>query len=137
LNAWKIPVSRQHLMPLLPYIVRSIYPIGKRYVTWERATRNIVDAGYRFRPEVKKASGASVPTDLFLREEYSGISAILFSGVEAANRPDNMGGDFVFVHNFMARNCANGLPIGFLKLGREFWVEEGKDDFILRETKHV
>lgn len=126
--------ARLRANPTMPYIVRSVYPFGKQYVTFDRGTLKTVDTGYKYQPEVIKASGALVQTDLFLKEEYGGISGILFSLVDPVNRPERMGDDFVLIHNFMAQNS---LPLGFIGLGREYWAEEIDAGFTLRHTNHA
>ncbi|MHC5825466.1 MAG: hypothetical protein ACYT04_58860, partial [Nostoc sp.] len=61
---------------------------------------------------------------------YDGISAVLYSCVDVLNRPQEFGDDFVLLHNPLAKNK---LERGFIKLGREYWVEKS----ILESTSWV
>ena len=45
--------------------------------------------------------------------------------------PDNMGEDFVLIHNPLA---TNRLPYGFLKVGREYIPYEDNEEYTLKVT---
>ena len=72
--------------------------------------------------EIHKQSGASVSTDLFLSNEYSCISGIIYSPYssrEILGLPaDELGSEFSYVHNRQA-NCV--LPPGWLRTRCEYW----------------
>jgi hypothetical protein len=104
----------------IPYLVQAVLPIGLP-VHWV----NLDDpknsgSGYDHRSVIKRASGSSVPTDTFLQPGHEGLSGMLGSGVGIGTYPPEMGADFVFVHNSLARNK---LPAGWLNRGREYRVE--------------
>lgn len=106
-----------------PYAVRAVYPVGSEFIRWDAATRRVVAHSLHRRESIEKSSGSSVPTSAFLSEEYSGISALVFSCVNAFNPRRPLGFDFTVVHNAGARNP---LPLGFIPFWLEYWVEAGK-----------
>lgn len=69
-------------------------------------------------PITRKTSGGPVATDVFRTPNHSQISAVLFSGVDAANPLELTGQDFVFIHNPYA---VNPVPTWCLPEIRE-WV---------------
>jgi hypothetical protein len=75
-----------------------------------------VGSGYTFSGSVKKTpkevgkEGETIPKGVFQLEQYRGLSALLCSRAEAANRPSQMGGDFQLAPN---PNAAVSLPKGF------------------------
>jgi hypothetical protein len=62
---------------------------------------------------------------MVVRPEYSHISAVMFSNINAPNLTPAMGDDFVIVRNPLA---SRGLPDDFPKVGTEYKAE-------LSETK--
>lgn len=104
----------------IPSIVKSVYPFGDLVAVLDKTTHNIVDHYHDYRDNLKKKAGSDVSTSVFLNESYSGISAVIYSGVDCANKPTQMGADFVLVHNAMARNK---LDCGTFRFGTEYWLE--------------
>jgi hypothetical protein len=105
----------------IPNIVKAVYPFGNLVAVFDRNEATIVDTHYEYRNNIKKKSGADISTDIFLTEEDSGISAVVYSSVDAANYPPKLGADFRLVHNKMADNP---IPIGIFQFGVEYWVEK-------------
>ena len=103
----------------LPYIVKSLFPLGKFSVTFDRDF-NIVSSRHQYRPKITKSSGKDVPTNPFLDENYQGITGVLYNNVDAVNDPERAGDKFIFIHNPLARNP---LPRNFFKFGTEYYVE--------------
>jgi hypothetical protein len=112
--------------PELPFIAKSIFPFGNLVAVWDTYEKHIVDSFYSFRDSIEKKSGNKVSTNVFLDPEYAGISAVLYSTVDALNRPKVCWSDFILVHNPLA---GNRLSLGFFAFGVEHW----KDD---HELKH-
>jgi hypothetical protein len=54
-------------------------------------------------PSGSNTQGAEVLTGVFLSEEYAGLSGLLCSRIDVANRPDKIGADFQLVENRWAR----------------------------------
>ncbi len=104
----------------IPYIVQAVLPFGSPNleVNWDSPKESV--AGYDNRPEIKKVSGKGIPTNIFLRKEYEGISGVIFSRVDIRQFRNKMGRDFIFVHNPLA---LNKLPEGWLRVGREYRME--------------
>ena len=104
----------------IPNIVKAVYPFGNLVAVFDKNANTIVETYHEHRDNIKKKSGADISTDIFLTEEHSGISAVIYSSVDAANYPAKYGADFRLVHNKMA---VNPVPIGTFKYGVEYWVE--------------
>ena len=103
----------------LPRIVRSVLPFGPEVFTIN--TRSKAESwGYQYRPSLKKASGCGVDTDIFTRQEYQYISAVMFSKVDVFNMTSIMGEDFIIVRNPLA---VIQLPDDFPKVGLEYKAE--------------
>lgn len=113
-NGNKVPYSTDDE---IPYIIQAVLPFGLPTVqiNWDAPDQSI--HGYEYRPKIKKIKGCDVPTDIFLRKEYEGISGVIFSNVGIRNFHSKMGNDFIFVHNPLA---LNQLPEGWLKVGYEY-----------------
>lgn len=118
-NACQITCARLDFEP--PRIVRTLFPIGAEYLTIDRETGELIKNEFVFKREIKKVNGTGIPIDIFLDPQLEGVSAVLFSVTDCCNRPNNIGDDFVLVHNPLAKNPINE---GFLKFGREFIAEE-------------
>ncbi|MBG1261071.1 hypothetical protein [Nostoc commune] len=117
INGSAIPSARREIE--IPRIIRSVLPFGNQTLRINEEYK-VVDRYYQYQDQVSKVSGSSVSTDVFLNNQYDGISAVLYSCVDALNRPQEFGDDFVLLHNPLAKNK---LERGFIKLGREYWVE--------------
>jgi hypothetical protein len=68
-------------------------------------------------PDISKASGSFIRTDIFSNPHYENISAVLFSNVDAANSTEAVGYDFIAVHN---PSTCKPLPNDFLNFGCDF-----------------
>lgn len=104
----------------LPRIVRSVFPFGPPVITVDTVSHELVNRGYQHRPYLLKASGEQVDTDIFVKPEYSHISAVMSSDIDADNPIQGMGDDFIIVHNPLA---SPKLPHDFPKVGREYKAE--------------
>ncbi len=122
LSAAKIPLAFAE-DPEFPRVLKGLFGLGKAYVSYEVGTGRQTGAGYEHVPARAKPSGADVAADLFLREEMSSISALIFTPHHALNWSETRGGpkgsDLVTVHNPLA---ANPLSLGFFPFGREFAI---------------
>jgi hypothetical protein len=100
----------------IPYILQAVYPLG--VVPWRVnvGAGTVTELPPVHRPAIVKASGSQVATTCFLDNQYSGISGVLCSRSDVANRRD----DWRFVHNMVA---ANRIPRRWLKVGKEYWPE--------------
>jgi len=127
INGCNVRSSRTDFDP--PRIARSVFPIGDEYITIDRESRDVTDTGFHFRNTVAKSSGAEVPIDIFVDEDYSYISGVLFSNSDCCNRPVISGEDFIFVHNPLSKTP---VPLKLLNIGREYIAEASGNEYILR-----
>ncbi len=110
-----------------PRILQAAFAIGSPYISIDRKTLKAVDKGFQFRDTIAKASKALVKTGVFHQEKYVGLSGLLCSRVDAANRPDRMGDDFQLVPNPQA---SAPLPETFRLRGTYFRIEQVEDGYI-------
>jgi len=113
----------------LPLIVKAVFPFGSLAVSIDTRTGKIIDQYHLHRDQIMKHSGNLVSTNVFLDEQFSGISAIIYSSVDVANYPPSLGADFRLVHNPLAN-----VPLdrGSFSFGSEYW----KEDEQLNWTNH-
>lgn len=126
-NGGAIPSAEKELD--IPRIVRCVLPFGNEVIQIDINSLEVLDIHHQHQGTSYTESGSPVSTDIFFNSDYDGISAILFSNVDALNYPNYPGNDFVLIHNPVAKNP---LPIGFIKLGREYWVENST----LKHSRH-
>ena len=104
----------------IPRIVESLLPFGSPVITVNRQTLEVIDSSYTYQDSVSKTSG-SIPKTSFLNPEYFGISAVIYSSVDVFNFPEELNRGLLLFHNPLARNS---LPLGFLKHGYEYWIDD-------------
>lgn len=119
INAAQVPSARRELQ--IPRIVRSLLPFGFQVLHLNRENLELTDTSYEYQGEVVKISGTEVETTSFLNPKYSGISAVIYSCADVSNYPIEISNALLLFHNPLA---VNPLPIGFLKKGHEYWVEQ-------------
>lgn len=115
-----------------PRIVRSVLPFGWQVVTIDTSSHKVINRGYQYRAYLRKTSGVTVDTDIFIKLEYGHISAVMFSNIDAANRTPAMGDDFIIVRNPLA---SRELPDDFPKVGREYKAELSENKIYLHSKK--
>jgi hypothetical protein len=114
----------------VPYVVRAVLGVGNLVLEYERATLKPIGKSLEFRDEVKKVSTSSVNTGIFLNDEYSHVSAVLYSRSCWVYHPQIAGAEFIVIHN---RRAQAPLPDGWFPLGNEYWL----DGTGLRHTRHA
>ena len=92
----------------VPFYIQALLPVGSLTMEIDTATRKVVDSYYNFRPEVRKSNGAEVSTSAFLNLSSAFCSGVLHSAVDAANHPQELGGDFSLLHNPSATHQIGG-----------------------------
>lgn len=120
-NGAGIPLDMMQDDP--PRILKALFGLGDEQVTINTSTMDAIEATFTSRPKVIKQSGEPVTMDIFSDSSHEEISAVLYSTVDVVNWPYNLGSDFVLVHN---PNAKNPLPLGSLKVGTEYWVDEDR-----------
>jgi hypothetical protein len=124
LNPASLGHDRSDTQP--PRILQAAFTIGNPYAVIDSKTLNQVESGYLFRERIAKMSGAPVPTGVFFQDDYKGLSGLLCSRVDAANRPNAMGRDFQLVPN---PNAKVALPQAFRLKGAYFRIDRTKDGY--------
>ena len=119
INAAQVPSASHELE--IPRIVRSLLPFGFQVLHLSRETLEVTGTSYEYQGEVIKASGTEIETTSFLNREYSGISAVVYSCVDVFNYPTVISKALLLFHNPPA---TTPLPLGFLRKGYEYWVDE-------------
>lgn len=104
----------------IPYMVKSVLPFGDLSVTLDVSEMKPINEFYVYRDNIQKKSGASVPTKAFQDPVNDFVSGLLFSTAELWNLPSDLGIDFRFIHNPLAKQPLDKKWIG---RGKEFWVE--------------
>jgi type I restriction enzyme S subunit len=130
-NGCRINSSRDELS--CPRIVRSVFPVGDQFITFNTETRDVLGIDYRYSPSVPNSNGIEISTDIFLDSEYSGISAVIFSNSTFINRPVIDGSDFIVVHN---PNATNPIEGGLFNFGTEY-IPEPEQNNALTLTRVV
>jgi hypothetical protein len=116
-----------------PRVLSIVFPLGNLYSKWDLANDEITETGFSYKGKVTKASGKDIDKDIFLRQDYEGVSAILSSCINAANRRSAACDDFVLVHNPQG---TNKIPLGYFQFGREYWTENTNDSNTLKSSDH-
>lgn len=91
-------------------------PFGDMVFILDEQYGKLVNSFPQYRDAVTTAKGSPVPTDIFMNKNYAGISAVLYSWMNA----DRIGVAVHIVHNPLADNK---LPHGIFPFGTEWWVE--------------
>ena len=113
------------LDPVIPLILKVLFGIG--HLTLKLSVNGVKqenpESFWSGRPSVAKKSGENIPMLFFVDQAHAGISAIIYSVNSILNSPhtaNEMGENFVIVHNPLARNP---LPDGFFPFGDEYKVQ--------------
>jgi hypothetical protein len=105
----------------MPLIMKTLFPFGDSQIVVDAKTLTVTQSEYEKRATVVKKLGRSESTNFFFDKNYNGISAVLFSLVDAVNKPDTLGDDFILVHNALA---INPIKLGYLNIGKEFLIDK-------------
>lgn len=112
-------IMEQHI----PYIVKSVFPFGNLVLSLSKESMEIVNSHYEYRDIITTAKGSPVPTNIFERRDYAGISAIFYSWMNIVNRPNKIGDEVHLVHNPLADNK---LPPGLFPFGIKWRAENNQ-----------
>ncbi len=124
INAYRIPFSEESIPDYMkPNIVKAVFPLGDYTEIIDTDTGEIKKAGYSYCDKRYTQKNSPVATDLFIDDEYKGISGILFSTSSIKSVLDKKDNDFIFVHNPKAKNP---VQHGWIKLGREYTFKANK-----------
>ncbi len=116
-----------------PQIMKALLPIGDFVVWIDRETGEITGRDHKYREGIRKITSngdITIPTNYFLKPEFSFVSGVLYSYVNAFNSVpiDKLGCDFTFIHNPLAQNK---IEPGTIRCGQEFVVSSDTDSFTI------
>lgn len=106
-----------------PFILRALFSIGNHEIVINPKTGKIIGEGLAQQDEITKTNKNNIKTKYFEGDEFKEISGVLYSNKGPFFSFNKLGADFLFVHNPFAKN---NLKKGWLKLGREYYFEEGE-----------
>ncbi|WP_211665462.1 hypothetical protein [Leucothrix arctica] len=87
-----------------------------------------VSSSFTHNPNISRSTGALVPTEYFLRDEFSHISALIVASVNPFSTSYSSP-SLELLHNPKA---TKPIDRGLITLGREYWVESG----VLKELNY-
>ena len=131
-NAGGVPFLYQEAY--LPRIISVLFPFGDPAVRFDRKTNTFGELYFTYRAELKKKSGATIPTTIFEREESRGISAVVYSTAEAFNCRGVLGCDLILIHNPIATAPLRRV---YLPIGRECWCDGNEHNICETGTRLV
>ena len=105
----------------IPTIAKAVLGLGQLQLVFSQDLDGEPARRIENRQEIQKKSGSRVQTDVFLGEDYGGMSGVLFSRCDITTPLGRLGQDFVFVHN---PGAINPLRHGWLRLSHECWMNE-------------
>jgi hypothetical protein len=136
LNTYKTSLAQfdhQHTPGHIPLIAKVLFGYGDTVLLslFRRDGKSAPISSdrwdYLYRRYLTGQKEKKVPTNIFFREEYSGISALIVSKEGfwswRHRMPVPLSENFIVAHNPFARNP---LPNGWLKSGHEIWIEQGQ-----------
>jgi len=115
-----------------PRILQVAYPVGGPYMAIDPNANEAASIGYQYRDTIRRNPGfdgsfrKEITTGLFLSDEYTSVSGLLCSRIDAANQPEIMGHDFQIVENLKAKAP---MPDMFRLKGTFFMVNATSDGY--------
>ena len=104
----------------IPYILKSILPIGDYSYNFASETTSISS-----RDSIRRVGGAEVSTNVFLDDNYKHISAILYSNTHAGRFDEEIGSDYILIHN---PNAVNPLLIDLIQKGKVVRIDTDEEN---------
>ena len=124
----------------VPRIVRTLFPIGNP-VLHVRVPNNfaqgaeIVERSHEYQGEIVKSEGSKVPTNPFLNDKYTGVSAVLYSDCDLFNfdytgnsNYRRLSRSFTLVHNPKRHLIHTKGTSGFLRCGTGYYATSDTKD---------
>jgi hypothetical protein len=109
-----------HMDFSIPRIVRALYPIGHQVINSNLLTDEIEEY-FEYSDSVTNANGSPVQTNIFFKEEYKDISAVLYAHYDCCNYVRS----YTLIHNPLA---INKLELGVFPVSREYYISDLSDD---------
>lgn len=116
----------EHVDPQIPLILKCLFAIGHQvlFIKREKPQTKTEGSTWSSREKVNKINGSEVEMLLFRDSSFEGVSAVIYTNQNILNSPrdpNQMGNNFVIVHNPFAKNP---LPKNFFKFG-DIWEQKG------------
>lgn len=119
---------------MTPRIVKAVFEGGHDEILFDRATGTAYEERQiDYRPTILKHNKEEIFTNYFRRNDYTNISALLFSESSLWSRPSELGSDYVTVHNPIA---VNPIAEGFFQLGSEYIEKKNRNDSVYLDIKN-
>jgi hypothetical protein len=120
-NGW--PLDYSWATGEMPRFLKALYPLGALGYAIDPSTRELVDRKHQYRPVIRKTNQSPVSTEIFVKDEYRALSAVLHSHAHAfMDQP--LGSDFEIAHHPLAQRP---VSTGWLPSHRE-WKAAAKGD---------
>jgi type I restriction enzyme S subunit len=116
----------------IPRILKAVIPVGYDQLTISKAPDSEGSWHRQYRNKISRSNQSIVNTDMFLNRDYEGVSGLLYSKTDLFNKPRNMGDNFIFVHNPLAKNP---IPYGYFNFGIEYYIELEPGSFTIHSHK--
>lgn len=121
--------------PQIPLILKCLFSIGHQvlFIKDRKTMPQTEGSTWSLRDKISKISGTEIPLLLFRDSSFEGINAVIYCSIDILNcpqEPENMGNNFVIIHNPFAKNP---LPENYFKFG-EKWKQEGNQIKKTREN---
>ena len=104
-----------------PRIVKAVFEGGIDMIDYDLNSGLIDKRWCKNKQFIPNHNEVKVYLGYFFQKEFSNISAVLYSDSSYCTRPTELGGDYILVHNPLAKNP---LPVGFLGVGIEYYLKE-------------
>jgi hypothetical protein len=126
----------EHVDPQIPLILKCLFAIGHQvlFIKKEKSDTTAKGSTWSAREKVSKKSGSEIEMLMFKDASFAGISAIIYSTQNILNSPrdpQQMGENFIVVHNPFAKNP---IPDNFFRFG-EIWKQVGEQIINLKDSK--
>lgn len=118
---------------LVPDFAKAFLPIGSQYVTFRFGEESNApsDYGWQFKATIDQDGKQPVDRDFFLRSEFQHVHAVAYTPLRFGE-PISPINECAVLHNPMARSRDQAIA---LRLGREYGVEIGDNEFSLGKLK--
>lgn len=120
--------SLEHVDPQIPLILKCLFAIGHQVLFLKTVNSRPKTEGstWSTREKVKKISGSEVEMLMFRDSSFEGVSGIIYCDQNILNStrdPNQMGDNFIIIHNPFAKNP---LLDNFFQFGDTWKQEDGQ-----------
>jgi type I restriction enzyme S subunit len=116
----------------VPYVIRAVLPFGQYSVIVDKATKQVVKAGFKHRNVIIKSSGSPVQTNIFLDCTFSFISGLLFANAHPFSAKTLEAASFSLLHHY---SPLRPLPQGWFGCGIEWQLRIDGENYVLHPRR--